>query len=199
VFDSPVLQAILVALLSLWFFGWVEMVFLSSTRVVFATAFDRLLPEAVSRTTKDGVPYVALLLMLIPSTPVSYLYAFGESFSTYVLDAVLVIALTFLGSAVSAAVLSWRKARDLQRIPDRRLQGPGRTLDHRLVGPIYRVLALLPVPVAQQPGVRHQQSPIARLHAGAVPGGLIIYVAFRLLRRAQGINMNMVYDEIPED
>src|SRR3954470_12141809 len=60
-FDSPVLQAVLVALLSLWFFGWVGTVFLSSTRVVFATAFDRLLPEWVSRTTNNGVPYAALL------------------------------------------------------------------------------------------------------------------------------------------
>lgn len=28
---------------------------------------------------------------------------------------------------------------------------------------------------------------------------LAIYVGFRLLRRAQGINLNMVYDEIPEE
>jgi basic amino acid/polyamine antiporter, APA family len=28
---------------------------------------------------------------------------------------------------------------------------------------------------------------------------LVMYLGFRLLRRSQGINMNMVYDEIPED
>src|SRR5919106_5880872 len=42
---SPVLQFILITLLALWFFGWVGSVFLSSTRVIFATAFDRVLPE----------------------------------------------------------------------------------------------------------------------------------------------------------
>ena len=47
--------------------------------------------------------------MLIPSIPISYLYAFGENFATYVLDAMLVIAMTFLGSAVSAAVMPWLK------------------------------------------------------------------------------------------
>ena len=103
------LQIILVAVLSLWFFGWTGSVFLSSTRVVFATAFDRVLPEWVSRTTNNGVPYAALLLMLIPSIPVSYAYAFGENFATYVLDAVLVIAITFLGSTVSAALMPWLK------------------------------------------------------------------------------------------
>src|SRR5918993_1419590 len=106
---NPILQVILVAVLSLWFFGWTGSVFLSSTRVVFATAFDRVLPEWVSRTTNNGVPYAALLLMLIPSIPISYFYAFGENFVTYTLDAVLVIAITFLGSTVSAALMPWLK------------------------------------------------------------------------------------------
>ena len=108
-FDSPILQLLLMVVMSLWFFGWVGSVFLSSTRVVFATAFDRVLPEWVSRTSNNGVPYAALLLMLIPSIPISYMYAFGESFATWTLNATLVIALTFLGSAVAAAVLPWRR------------------------------------------------------------------------------------------
>src|SRR3954462_15525272 len=46
-FGSPVLQFILVAIMTLWFFGWVGTLFLSSTRVIFAAAFDRVLPEGV--------------------------------------------------------------------------------------------------------------------------------------------------------
>ena len=106
---SPVLQFILITLLSLWFFGWVGSVFLSSTRVIFATAFDRVLPEWAAKVGRNGVPYAALALMLIPSIPISYLYAYNSDFTSWTLDATLVIAITFLGSAVAAGILPWRK------------------------------------------------------------------------------------------
>ena len=48
-FGSPVLQFLLVAVLSLWFFGWVGTVFLTASRVIFASAFDRILPEWAAR------------------------------------------------------------------------------------------------------------------------------------------------------
>src|SRR5918994_1458074 len=106
---SPVLQFILIAVLSLWFFGWVGTVFLSSTRVIFAAAFDRALPESVAKVDRNGVPYIALLLMLVPGIGLGALYAYNADFQTYTLAATLVIAVTFLGSAVAALVLPWRR------------------------------------------------------------------------------------------
>ena len=41
-------QVILILLMSLWFFGWVGTLFLSSTRVIFAAAFDRILPDGAA-------------------------------------------------------------------------------------------------------------------------------------------------------
>src|SRR6202165_5748378 len=38
-------QALLIAVMGLWFFGWAGTLFLSSTRVIFAAGFSRVLPE----------------------------------------------------------------------------------------------------------------------------------------------------------
>ena len=197
--DNPVLQVILVGLLSLWFFGWVGTVFLSSTRVVFATAFDRVLPEAVARTSRNGVPYVALALMLIPSIPVSYLYAFGENFATYTLDATLVIAITFLGSAIAAAVLPWRKPEIYNASPIARYNVLGIPLVTvaAVAFAVFLIFCLFKWLTDVTYGVNNGQSLIYMLVLYAV--ALVMYVGFRLYRRAQGMDLTMVYSEIPEE
>ncbi len=198
-FDNPILQFILVSLLALWFFGWVGSVFLSSTRVVFAVAFDRVLPEWVSKTSRNGVPYAALALMLIPSIPISYLYAFGENFATYTLDATLVIAITFLGSAIAAAVLPWRKPEIYNASPIARYTVLGIPLVtvSAVLFAAFLIFCLYKWLTDATYGVNNPQSLIYMLVLYGV--ALAMYVVFRLVRRAQGMDLNMVYDEIPEE
>lgn len=108
--NSRALQFIILLLMSLWWFGWSGTVFLSSTRVIFAAAFDRMLPEWASYVEpRTRTPIVALLLMVIPSIIISILYAYNIlGFQTLVLDATLVIAITFLGTTVAGTILPWR-------------------------------------------------------------------------------------------
>jgi amino acid transporter len=68
-FGSPVLQFILVSILALWFFDSVGSVFLSSTRVVFAAAFDRVLLEFAAKVSSNGAPYWALGLRRVRVQP----------------------------------------------------------------------------------------------------------------------------------
>jgi len=198
-FDNPILQFILVSLLALWFFGWVGSVFLSSTRVVFAVAFDRVLPEWVSKTSRNGVPYAALALMLLPSIPISYLYAFGENFATYTLDATLVIAITFLGSAIAAAVLPWRKPEIYNASPIARYTVLGMPLVtvSAVLFAAFLIFCLYKWLTDATYGINNPQSLIYMLVLYGV--ALAMYVVFRLVRRAQGMDLNMVYDEIPEE
>jgi amino acid transporter len=108
--NSPLIQFLVILLMSMWWFGWSGTVFLSSTRVIFAAAFDRMLPEWVSAVEpRTRTPIAALMLMVIPSIIVSFLYSNNIlNFQSLVLDATLVIAVTFLGTTVAAIVMPWR-------------------------------------------------------------------------------------------
>jgi amino acid transporter len=105
------LQILIVFLVGMMWFGWSGTVFLSSTRVIFAAALDRMLPEWVSKIQPGTkTPVNALLLMVIPSIIVSYLYAYNiVGFKSVTLDATLVIAITFFGTTLAAILLPWRQ------------------------------------------------------------------------------------------
>ena len=195
--DAAALQFILIALLSLWFFGWVGTVFLSSTRVVFATAFDRVLPEAAAKVTRNGVPIVALLLMLVPSIPIAYFYAYNADFYSWTLAATVVIAITFTGSAVAAAILPWRKPEIYNASP---------IAKYRIVGlPLITVAALGFLVILGFALYEWFSNDIYALNGreSLIYMGILyaialgIYLVSWLVRRSQGIDMSMVHREIP--
>jgi APA family basic amino acid/polyamine antiporter len=196
---SPVLQFIFVAVLSLWFFGWVGTVFLSSTRVIFAAAFDRALPESVAKVDRNGVPYVALLLMLIPGIGLGALYAYSADFQTYTLDATLVIAVTFLGSAIAAAVLPWRRREIYAASPIARYRVLGIPLITFAAGLFIAFLVFCLVKWLQDDiyGINNTDSLIfmGLLYLLA----LAIFVGSRIIRRRQGMDLSMAYGEIPAE
>jgi hypothetical protein len=70
-----------------------------------------MLPDWVSKIdSRTRTPVNALLLMVIPSVLISVLYAFNlVSFQTIVLDATLVIAVTFFGTTLAGILLPWRQ------------------------------------------------------------------------------------------
>src|ERR671925_9872 len=197
--DGAVWQFILVGLLALWFFGWGGTVFLSSTRVVFATAFDRVLPEGAAKVSRSGVPYVALALMLIPALPISWFYAFNEEFYSWTLAATMVIAITFAGSAIAAAVLPWRKPEIYNASPIARYRIAGTPL---ITVTAIGFLALLVFCLYKwiQDDVYGLNDSGSLIYMGVLyVVALAIYVGSRLLRKRQGIDMTMVHKEIPAE
>jgi len=196
---SPVLQFLLIAVLSLWFFGWVGTVFLSSTRVIFAAAFDRALPESVAKVDRNGVPYVALLLMLIPGIALGAVYAYNADFQTYTLAATLVIAVTFLGSAVAAAVLPWRR---------REIYAASPIAKYKVLGiPLITCTASLFIVFLVFCLVKWLQDDIYGVNDGGsliFMGllyllALVIFAGSRIYRRRQGMDLRMAYGEIPAE
>ena len=198
--DGAFWQFLLVSLLALWFFGWVGTVFLSSTRVVFAAAFDRVLPETAAKVTRNGVPIVAILLMLIPAIPISYFYAYNTEFYSWTLAATFVIAVTFAGSAIAAAILPWRRPEIYNASPIARYKVAGVPL---ITITAVGFLVLLGFAIYEWStnavygldwtNFRNSFYYMFALYALAIA----IYLVSRFVRRSQGIDMSMVHREIP--
>jgi len=124
--SSRAVQLLIIFLVGMWWFGWSGTVFLSSTRVIFAAALDRMLPEWVSKIEpRTRTPINALLLMVIPSIIISILYAWDVvGFKTIVLDATLVIAVTFFGTTLAGILLPWKQKEIFEGSPIARYKVP---------------------------------------------------------------------------
>jgi basic amino acid/polyamine antiporter, APA family len=200
---SRLIQFVIVLAMSAWWFGWSGTVFLSSTRVIFAAAFDRLLPEKVAEVEpRTQTPVVALLLMVIPSLIVSALFAWNIfNFQTLTLCSTLVIAVTYLGTTIAAILLPFIKP-DLYNaspiakykvfgIPLITVAGVifGGFLGFLLYEWIIDPLGLYGIGIANISSV---------IYMLAMYGlALIIYVGFRVYRKRQGIDVSKIYQEIP--
>ena len=149
--DNSIFQIGMVVLFGVWFLGWSGTLFLSSTRMIFAAAFDRVLPDHAAQVSeRRAVPVIALLYIMVPAVVVSVIYAYSSDFRALTLDATLVIAVTFLGSTVAATILPWYKPAifDNSPVAHLKLVVSGAGLDH-LGDP-----RLDDHPVAQGPAVR---------------------------------------------
>jgi amino acid transporter len=195
---STVFQVILILLMSLWFFGWVGTLFLSSTRVIFAAAFDRILPDGAAQVSeKRRVPVWSLALMLLPAIGLGALYSYNSSFHTYTLDATLVIAVTYLFSAIAVVILPWRK-------PDLWYASPASRL--KLFGvPIVPAAGLVTIGLIgfclyqwlsnSAYGINNNDSLI---YMGAMYVlALAIFLVARTVRARQGIDLSLINKEIP--
>ncbi|WP_300603977.1 APC family permease [Trebonia sp.] len=191
-------QVILILVLSLWFFAWVGTLFLSSTRVIFAAAFDRVLPDRAAEVSeKRKVPVYSLILMLLPAAGLGAVYAYSTTFRSYTLDATLVIAVTYLFSAIAVVLLPFVKP-DLWR-----------------ASPASRV-KLLGVPIVPLAGLITIGLLVFNLYewlsndlyfvnshdslyymAGMYVLAIVIYVGARVIRKRQGIDLGLINKEIP--
>jgi amino acid transporter len=198
-FVSPWLQFIVILLMSLWFFGWVGTVFLTASRVIFATAFDRILPEWAARVSKNGTPYYAILIMLLPSLVIAYFYSYNATFFSWTLDATLVIAVTFVGSTVAAAILPWRKPAIYNASPIAKYRVAGIPL---ITAAAALFLAYLGFCIYYwlKDDVYGSNNRDSLIYMGCLYGvALLIYVGSRIIRRRQGMDLGMVYNEIPTE
>src|ERR1700682_2690224 len=194
-------QALLIAVMGLWFFGWAGTLFLSSTRVIFAAAFDRVLPEwAAYISAKRRVPYGSLILMIVPSLVVSALFAYQASFQVIFLDATAVIAVTFLGTVVAAAILPWRRADIYRNSPIARWRVAGIPVITitGVISAIFLAFMIVEWSLNTVYGTSFTTNVLPlQYFAVTYLVAIAIYVVARVVRKRQGIDLARIHQEIP--
>jgi len=201
--SSRVLQFVVILAMSAWWFGWSGTVFLSSTRVIFAAAFDRLLPEKVAEVEpRSRTPVYALLLMVVPSILIGALFAWNVfNFQSLTLCSTLVIAVTYLGSTVAAILLPFIKPKLYNASPIAKYKILGIPLISVAGGIFAAFLCFLLYEWLIDPnglyGIGYTNTS-SMIYMGAMYLlALVIYVGFKLYRKREGIDISKIYEEIP--
>lgn len=201
--DNHFFQAVLIVVMGLWFFGWAGTLFLSSTRVIFAAAFDRVLPSwAANISAKRRVPYGSLVLMIVPSLVISAIYAYKPSFASVFLDATAVLALTFLATVVAAIILPWRRKDLYEASPIAHYKFAGVPLI-TIVGVITAGFLLFMLwewsfNSSDLYGTTFSSTPSSVYYFLATYAvAIVIYVVARVVRKRQGIDLTRIHHEIP--
>jgi len=195
---NTVFQVALILVLSLWFFGWVGTLFLSSTRVIFAAAFDRVLPDRAAEVSeKRKVPVYSLILMLLPAAGLAAVYAYSTTFRTYTLDATLVIAVTYLGSAIAVVILPWRKPDLWRASPASRIKIFGVQIVP-VAGIITIALLVFNLYEWLSNKLYFVNSRDSLIYMGAMYVlAIVVFVSARIIRNRQGIDLSLINKEIP--
>ena len=198
--DNTIVQIGMIILFGVWFLGWSGTLFLSSTRMIFAAAFDRVLPDSAAQVSeRRAVPIIALLYIMIPAIVVSVIYSFSADFRALTLDATLVIAVTFLGSAVAATLLPWYKPKIFENssIANMKLLVSGAGLITVIVLGWTIWAWLFDANNLYGIGTKNANSII---FLGVVYGAAaIVYIIARLVRRSQGVDLDAIHSEIPAE
>jgi amino acid transporter len=170
------------------------------TRMIFAYAFDGILPKAVTKTTRTGAPYVATIIALVLSVAV-FLWAVNSSGFLQILVYATLVQLIAMGLVgLSALIVPWVKP-DLYRastttrkflgVPLVSIAGAGAIAVSVIIWVLY-------FNYKTQFGLTH----VGRMFAifGVTIGAAIVYyLVARAVRRSRGVNLDLVYAEIPPE
>jgi amino acid transporter len=201
VVDNPLLAVWVMVTFSAWFWIWPTNNYVGSTRFMFAMSFDRMLPAALARVVgRNGTPIVALSVSFVGMVVFGWLYWYTP-FSQLTLALPLFAAVAFAGTCLAGTLMPYLPG-------GRRVYAASPLARYRVAGiPLITVMGSLSLLyfafllVSYFRDARYGvNSPTGIWFAvGLAVAGLVCYLAFRALRRRQGIDVTRTYREIPVD
>ncbi len=173
-------------------------------RTIFAWSFDRILPSRLSDVNeRTRAPIPAIIVASIIVAGILAWSVLSSSFFTLLSMGVLAGVITILTVSVSAIAFPFRR-------PDLFRNSPANV---KIVGiPLLPVVAVLSIAVMIGLAylvLSYQQFGISTPSLGPLPGfifmgaliviGLVIFFVARFVRARQGINLDLIYRELPPE
>jgi basic amino acid/polyamine antiporter, APA family len=174
--------------------------FIQPTRMLFAYAFDGLLPKGITTTSANGSPYIAVILAALASFVTLIWAVHGSNFFQVLVYATLVqlIAMALVG--VSAVVVPYRKP-DLYRasatkktfagIPVVSIAGAGAVLTCVFVWVLY-------FHYPTQFFLSDKQKMFS-IFGVTIALAILYYYAVKAYRRSKGVEIDRAFAEIPPE
>lgn len=170
------------------------------TRMIFAYAFDGILPNGVTKVSRNGAPYVAVLIAFIASAVVLLWAINAASFFQVLVYAVLIQLVATLLVGLSAVVVPYRKPelyrastaqRTLAGVPIVVVAGIGAMCAATLVWVLYFAHD-------EQFGLTNLGQ-FFGIFGGTIALAAVYYLAVRAIKRSRGTNLDLAYAEIPPE
>jgi len=187
--------------LGAWFWIWPTNNMVMSTRVMFAMSYDRMLPGFVARVSRRwGAPIVAIAICYVGSLIMGWLYFF-TGFSALTLDMPLMTSIAFAASTLVGTLFPYLKS-------TRQIYSDSPISKYNIFGaPLITVMGVLGLTYF---GVMFYlyitdsrygtNNPLSAMYIfGAIAISAVIYFAYRIYRRQQGIDTDLTYHEIPTE
>ncbi len=195
---SPLVQAIIIIAVIGWLLGWAANIFLSSSRALFAAAFDRVLPEGLAKvSTKYRVPFNCLIVLAIGALIMAALYCYLPGFSTYTFDLTIGVTVMYLVTAIAGVVLPYKEKKLYEESPAAKFKVfgiPLITVAGALFG-IYVIYLLYEWVTVAAYGVNNKASAV--YVACQFLLAIVIYAISKAVRKRQGIRLEMIHKSIP--
>jgi len=204
IYNIPILTVLIVGSFLFWSLPAMVGNTFMPIRTVFAWAFDRLLPEKFAEVNeRSHSPVPAILLVMGIVTAMLYWSIWGTDFGTWLALGVLAGVVCVVIVAVAAMAFPSRRSDLYQSSPaNMRILGIPALY---IAAPLsIAVMAFLTWAVWTYPALTlgdadkiHGLVPV--FMGGIVVVGLVIYYGAKFIRRSQGVDIDLVYRELPPE
>jgi amino acid transporter len=198
---STILNILMALSFFLWNFMLLFVIAMVCTRNLFAWSVDRVLPDAVTKVDRRfHAPWVATLIIIVAAEILLALFVFTTIFQN-VSNYIVLFSIAFWMASWAAILLPYRRPEIFNTAPDYVQRRVGGVPVITLLGVANLVLfSMVLYSAFKLPAFSGPTGSGAVLFViGIYLAGVVIYFAAKAIQRRRGIDLDLLYREIPPE